>query len=118
MPYDKEQAKLAAKNPSSLGNLVVRDGVLSQYEFQELFSEFSKQSVNELLGQFLVRKNVLTDEKLQLLLIRQEALENGGVEDQHVVRAMRVADQASERVSSGIDDLMACSVVDIKAAGG
>ncbi len=119
MSYDKEQARLAQQNSASLGNLVVKEGLLTSYEFQELFTEFSKQTVDELLGQFLVRKDVLTEEKLEFLLIKQEAIANGGVEDIHVARALKIADRARERVSRGIDNLVACAdEAEVKVAGG
>lgn len=118
MSYDKETSSRATLDPNSLGNLVLREGLLTPKEFQNIFEEFASQSVNELLGQFLVRKGILCEEKLELLLIRQEAQENGGVEDIHVQRAMRIAERTGSQVSDCINDLVDTTEGMLKVAGG
>ena len=106
----KKMAK-ASRDKSSLGNLLIRDGALDENELAELLSEFQGLKVEELLGQFLVRKEVLTPEKLELLLIRQEAARNGGVEREHVQRAMKIAQATSRKVTQGVDDFVSSTEI-------
>jgi hypothetical protein len=106
MPSFKKMA-MATMDESSLGNLMIREKLVSQTELSELLAEFNSLKVEELLGQFLVRKNILSPEKLELLLIRQEAERTGGVGRQHVLRALNVAKQSSKKVSDGVDDFVA-----------
>jgi hypothetical protein len=101
----------ASRDKSSLGNLMLKEGLVDDNELAELLVEFNEQTVEELLGQFLVRKEVLTPEKLELLLIRQEAARNGGVERQHVQRAMKIATATSLKVANGVDELMSSTQV-------
>ena len=102
---------VASRDQSSLGNLLLREKILDQNELSELLAEFNDLKVEELLGQFLVRKGVLTPEKLQLLLIRQEAERNGGVERKHVQQALQLAHSTSQKVQQGVDDLVSCTQV-------
>jgi len=97
---------LASRDKSSLGNLLIREGLLDQAQLNELMVEFNDLKVEVLLGQFLVRKGVLPSEKLELLLIRQEAERNGGVETYHVKRAMALAQETSLKVVKGAEDLV------------
>ena len=101
----------ASRDKSSLGNLLLRDGAVTQNELSELLVEFNDLKVEELLGQFLVRKEVISPEKLELLLIRQEAERNGGVERQHVKRAMEIAQQTSNKVAQGVEDLVSSTEI-------
>ena len=101
----------ASRDKSSLGNLLLREEIVTQPELSELLVEFNELKVEELLGQFLVRKEVLSPEKLELLLIRQEAERNGGVERQHVKRAMAIAQQTSLKVAEGVEDLVSSTQV-------
>ena len=110
MPPLKKMAK-ASRDKSSLGNLLIREGVLCQAELSELMAEFNELKVETLLGQFLVQKGALTPEKLQLLLIRQEAERNGGVEKEHVKRAMEIAQQTSQKVAKGVEELVSSTEI-------
>ena len=102
---------LAARDQSSLGNLLIREKILDQDELAELLVEFNDLKVEELLGQFLVRKEILTPEKLELLLIRQEAERNGGVEKRHVKQALQLANSTSQKVQKGVDEFISCTQV-------
>jgi len=98
MPALKVMAQ-ASRDQSSLGNLLLREGILGHGELSELLAEFNELKVEELLGQFLVRKGILSQEKLELLLIRQSAARNGGVERVHVKQAMAIAQRASQTLT-------------------
>jgi hypothetical protein len=110
MPPIRKLAE-ATMDKSSLGNLILREGILTLPEFNELLAEFNDLKVEELLGQFLVRKDVLSPEKLELLLIRQEAERNGGVEKKHVRQALRLAHSTTQKVQDGVDDFVSCTQV-------
>ena len=106
----KKMAK-ASRDKSSLGNLLIRDGALDENELAELLVEFNELKVEELLGQFLVKREIITPEKLELLLIRQKAERNGGVEREHVQQAMRLAAKTSQKVTDGVEDFMSSTAV-------
>ena len=114
MTKDSETIETAAKSPHSLGNLAVREKLISQEVFDGLLDEFLELPVEEHLGQFLVRKGVMSQERLELFLIKQAALRNGGVEDLHVRQAMQVADRVSSELTESADEL----IVIAEAAGG
>lgn len=97
----------ASIDPFSLGNLVVGDGIVDSGELSELLSEFRQLNREELFGQFLVRKGVLSDEKLQLLLIRQSAVRSGGVQDKHVMQARELSDRTFRKAEKEVEDFFA-----------
>jgi len=103
MPSAKVFA-LATIDKTSLGNMLLEDGVLTHDELLDLLAEFQDLKVEELLGQFLVRRGVITPEKLQFLLIRQAASRNGGVEKVHLRQAIEIAQRTSENLSDTVDD--------------
>lgn len=105
MPGPKTLAK-GFLDQFSLGKLAVEDGVISPDELSELLSEFRYRQKGILFGQFLVEKGVLTNEKLQLLLIRQSAARGGGVEKRHVVQAMDLANKTSRRMMRELDGFL------------
>jgi len=64
------------------------------------------------------REREATEDKLELLSIRDSAERNGGVEDDHIKKALCVADKARKRMLSDLDDLVSCTNgVLSKAAG-
>jgi len=93
----------ASRDETSLGNLILKEGILRHDELVGLLSEFQELKVEELLGQFLVKKGVITEEKLELLLIRQAAARNGGVETQHVKQAIAIAQRTSQSLTDCVD---------------
>lgn len=92
-------------DPTSIGNLIVADGLITHEKLLELVVEF-QQYAGSMLGIFLVEKGVLSAEKLQLVLLRQKAVRNGGVEHEHVMEAMRIADGMQARVTTQVDRLV------------
>lgn len=101
----------ASRDQSSLGNLILKEGILDHNELSELLAEFNDLKVEELLGQFLVRKEVISQEKLELLLIRQSAARNGGVEKEHVKQALAICRRTSQAMSDTVDDLVGSTQV-------
>ena len=102
----KEIMASAAKDKYSLGNLVVQEGLLTNFELGKFLEEF-RGLVDTLLGQFLVEKGVFSEEKLQLILNRQDAMRNGGIEHKHVMIAMNLAEKTQERFDSCSNELLA-----------
>jgi hypothetical protein len=72
----------------------------------ELLSEFKESKTEGYFGQFLVRKGVLSREKLGILLIRQSAARNGGVGRRHVEQAKVIADRTSNRLMDELESFM------------
>lgn len=95
----------AAIDPTSLGNLLVKEGILSDVEFGKYLDEFKNIDADVLLGQFLVREGFLAEEVLQVILIKQRALRNGGVEDEHLEEALEIARRSSGLVDSCAEEL-------------
>lgn len=64
-----------AADQTSLGNLLVSAGHLSPEELGPLIEEFNiTRNVDQLLGQFLVDRGVITKDELELALLRQRHL--------------------------------------------
>lgn len=89
-------------DPTSLGNMVVRHGLCSRAQMIEFLVEFNRSTREQLLGQFLVAKDVLSDEQLQMMLIKQEA-ERGGVKHSHVMKAMEVVEKSNQKIVDGVE---------------
>ena len=106
MPGIKTLAK-AALDRTSLGNLIVHEGLLDQNELDEFLAEFRRLRIEELFGQFLMKKGVLSEEKLELLLIRQSAIREGGANRGHVKQAIGVAHRTSQRIMNDVEEFMA-----------
>jgi hypothetical protein len=96
----------ASLDRTSLGNLLVREGLLDQNELTELLAEFWDLNTDEHFGQFLVRKGILSKEKLELTLIRQSATRSGGAKRRHVEQAMEVARKTSQRIMQDLDGML------------
>jgi len=103
-------------DPTSLGNLLVQDGILTQFQLSEVLYEFRRSRAGDLLeqfesmlGEYLIEKSIITEEKLQLVRIRQSAVRNGGVEHHHVMEAMKVAEKTQSKQDSCADELLAAS---------
>lgn len=92
------------QDPTSIGNLLVRSGLCTREHLDQLLKEFSRSSVEELFGQFLLAKSILTEEQLEFLLIKQLAERNGATNSQ-VTRAIKIAGTSQEKVSAGVDEL-------------
>lgn len=93
------------RDPTSIGNLIVKEGLCSKEELNRMVIEFSKASIEMLLGKFLVGKGVLSQERLEILLLKQQADRGDGVEHEHVIEAMKIATNSQEKVNNGIDKL-------------
>lgn len=105
-----------AQDPTSLGNLVLAEGLLTEDEFDELMDEFNDTRIESLLGRFLVTRGVITEEKLELLLIRQKAKRNGGVDASHIMEAMEIAEKAERRAKAADAKFLAVADVFINKA--
>jgi len=107
MEIDKATFLKAAQDKNSLGNMLVREGVITQFELGQLLVEYQAYPSRILIGQFFVEKNLISEEKLQLLLNRQDADRNGGVHRKHVTCVMDIARETQGRVDSCTTKLLA-----------
>lgn len=97
---------LASMDETSLGNLLVSGGVLDRAGLSRLLEEFKTLDDGTLLGQFLVSKKVLSPERLEFMLMKQEARRNDGVTTEHVSKAFDLAHGATDRVLRGVEELI------------
>jgi hypothetical protein len=102
-------------DPTSIGNLIVKEGLLTKVQLEEMVKEF-KQLAGVMLGQFLVEHGILTVERLQIVLLKQQAARNGGVEHTQVMEAFRLAASVQDRVDSQVDRLLAVTSVVVAKA--
>lgn len=93
------------QDATSIGNLVLRSGLCSKEELSIFIEERNQSTEKGLLGMFLVSKKVLTEEMLEILLLRQAAERNGGVEAAHVVRALEIEGLSRQRVKQSLERL-------------
>lgn len=91
---------------SSLGNLLISGGILDKKSLDVLMDEFKELDDGTPLGQFLVSKKVLSPERLEFVLMKQDALRNDGVTKAHLLRAFDLAQGASCRVAKGMEVLI------------
>jgi len=91
-----------ADDPTSIGNLAVKEGYLTREKLSAIINEFHKHA-GVMLGQFMVECGSLSPEKLVLLLLKQKAARNGGVEHEQVMEAMALATSVQHRVDIQVD---------------
>lgn len=97
------------RDPTSIGNLVVQSGFCTREEFDTFLGEFQSLEVGQLLGQFLIAKGVMSEEQLEMLLIRQQTSRTGLVNHEQVMRAMNVASRTQEKLDNGVASLSAAT---------
>lgn len=105
MPGLKTLAR-ATLDKTSLGNLMVKEGIIGSDELIELLSEFRSSDAGGYFGQFLLERGVLSREKLEFVLLRQAAARDGGIQRQHVDRAKEIAAKTSVKLSIEMDNFM------------
>lgn len=105
MPGLKTLAR-ATLDKTSLGNLLLKENIVDHEELNELLSEFRGVNSGGYFGQFLIKKGVLTREKLEFVLIRQSASRTGGVKDHHVERAKQIAAKTSMKLMEEVDGFL------------
>jgi len=96
----------AALDRTSLGNLLLKEKIVDHEKLTELLSEFMNGEHGGYFGQFLIKKGVLTREKLEFILIRQSASRSGGVEDHHVAQAKKIAAKTSSKLMDEVDGFL------------
>lgn len=91
------------EDETSIGNLLVSMGLLTTGELTNIVKEF-RESKEELLGQFIVRKTAITEDQIEIALLKQRVLR--GRADQKVYdRLLEISQNSSKRVSKGLDEL-------------
>lgn len=89
------------KDPTSIGNIMVRLGFLSSNELKAYVKEF-KETTEKRIGEFLVEREVITEEQLESALIRQQLLRG----DREALRIiMQRTTVRHERIGNVIDEL-------------
>jgi hypothetical protein len=108
-PFHSHKQELRAippeDDPTSIGNLLLEERLLTRDQLQLYVNEF-KENVGHFIGSFLVSKGVLTEPKLAVVLLKQKARRNGGVEHEHVMDVIKVAERTQLQVDTSIDRLM------------
>lgn len=107
-----------SEDPTSIGNLVVRHEMCTPLEMSRLLQEFQASTVEQLLGKFLVSKGILTEEQLELLLLKQAAERNGGVEHEHVMRALKLAESTGQKSEESTDRFIEATSRALAKVGG
>ncbi len=98
-----------SSDPSSIGSLIRSQGLVSEDEFDNLLSQFQNLTVGQLLGEFMVSKEKLTKEQLDLLLIKQRQMRNGGrTSHRDVMDAIGIAQRTGQRRDTELVALASC----------
>lgn len=91
------------EDPSSIGNVLISMGLISESELYGIIEEF-KASKEELLGEFIVRKSRITEYQLEFALIKQKIMRGEG--DRKLYdRLLQISQQSGKRVCDSLDDL-------------
>lgn len=93
------------QDPTSLANLVVREELCTRQEMNTHLADFQSSSIEGLIGSYLVSKDVLTEEQLELLLVKQEAERFGCVDQSHVRRALDIAAKSHKKADDSLSRL-------------
>ena len=85
-----------ADDPTSIGCILVSTGVITDQQLQDAITERQKISPDELLGLFMVGREVIDHEQLKHVLELQKQLRN---DDNKTVRALAQAEVASAAIT-------------------
>jgi len=109
-------SKLSPENdPTSIGNILVDMGVITQEKLQKLGDEFRAQR-EEMFGQFLVRNAGISQDQLELALIKQKQLRGEKVDMSMLLHVINISKKSHERLLNKIDGFSAIvSKVGIKS---
>jgi hypothetical protein len=85
-----------ADDPTSIGCILVNTGVITEQQLRAAVQERQQVSPDELLGLFMVGKQILDTETLKQALLTQKRLRSNG----KTVRALAQAEVASASVKT------------------
>ena len=90
-------------DPASIGNILVEMKLLTAHELIEIVKEF-KNTEDELLGEFIIRKTSITEDHIQIALVKQEQL-RGNVDDDMVTKVIEIAKARQRKLANGVEEL-------------
>lgn len=104
-----------AEDPSSLGNIFIEHGLVTHEQFAGLLAEFQNMKVEMLIGQFLVSQTIITQEELDLMLLKQDRMrKGGGTTHASLMKIMDIAQRTQEATGDEVREL---NVVMLKVNG-
>ena len=96
-------ARLAPEDdPSSIGNILVDMGVITRETLKKLADEF-KARREELFGEFLIRSAGISQDQLELALIKQKQLRGEKVDMSMLLKVVSISKKSHERLLNKID---------------
>ena len=96
------------EDPTSIGNILIAMGVLKQEELDHLVSEFN-ECKDELLGEFLVRKEIgVTEDHIESALLKQQLLREEFTTES-VTKAMEISNKRDRRIIGNIEEIVSIS---------
>ena len=99
-------AILPKDDPTALGNLLTAAGFLEKDSLAGLVEEFQEKSpIDQLLGQFLVEKGVITLDQLELALFRQLRARKNGSINESVHQAMKITQRRHIAVRAEMSEI-------------
>ena len=101
----KNNHVVPAEDPTSIGNILVEMGLLNQEQLVELVAKF-REKHDELLGEFIVRNAPgITEEHVELALIRQQSLRgNGRISRETVARSFTLSSTVQQNLVGNITE--------------
>lgn len=91
------------KDPTSIGNILVELGLITQNQLVELVSEFQK-SKEKLLGEFILEHSNLTLSQIELALVRQKRL-RGEISNRLVNHTVQLSNESHKRILQDMHEL-------------
>jgi hypothetical protein len=92
---------------TNIGNVLVEMGLLTKTQLASIVVDF-KAAKDELLGQFIVRKTALTEDQIELAVLKQKIM-RGESGDKVIDRLMEISRRSGDKVNEGLDGLTALS---------
>jgi len=93
----------AAKDPTSIGNILIDMGLIVKDELERLAEEFNKSDKDELLGQFLLRYTNISAEEIELALIRQRRMRGETVNYDTILKALDLSRRTQQKLRTRVD---------------
>lgn len=100
------------RDPSSIGNILVDMGFLNESRLLSLIDRF-RASKDELLGEYIVRHTELTEEQVEVALMRQKRL-RGRTNEAMVARLMEISRNSHRNMMEGVEGLKMATKVAAK----
>lgn len=102
---------------TSIGNVLVEMGLLTLESLSDLVNKFKSLDQDELLGQFIVKNTDITQDQLDIALVKQYKM-RGKLTHANVVKALDASLNTQQKVVAGVTGLCVAAQEILKSGSG